>query len=509
MGERWAALGRAFLIGLWLGVGTLAGAEPGGEEGAGLGEGVEELAEALESKDGAARRRAVRDLAQLGGRAAWELVIGALADPKGEVADEAQFQLARLDDERLLRKLRGKVGLGSKDPLIRQRVAEALGRSLVPVDGEQILASLSRRDPEMSELLLWSLERLAVSDGLVGDRSRCARILVRLVRQAGPIRVRSQALCSLAVLDAGEAEALIPALLQKKEHELRVAALECLGRLDDGQAFAAGERAGADPHPAVRLIALELMASEGSKRSLSALVDRMEVEERLRLRLACAELLSQLSGRKHKLNARSWRHWIGTLDDDWQAREGGPSQPEVGGTASFGGLPIMSDRVCFLIDFSGSLWFEREGRPARKGKVDELLREALQRLSAEVEFNIIPYTGVPHPWRESLVPAKPRNVRKALEDFEASTHNGSGNVFEAVKLALTDRKVDRIVILTDGAPTGGSRWKLELMVPLLCQAARFDRVAFDAIVVDARPGLRKHWEGLAHATGGRALAIEL
>ena len=121
----------------------------------------------------------------------------------------------------------------------------------------------------------------------------------------------------------------------------------------------------------------------------------------------------------------------------------------------------------------------------------------------------MPYTREPHPWRPAIVPATERNVRAALADFEACTEKGSGNAFDAVRLALFDRRVDRVVILTDGAPTGGARWRLELMVPLLEQAARFDRVAIDSIVVDARPGLRKHWEELARRTGGRSIAVEL
>ena len=47
----------------------------------------------------------------LGGRAAWDLVIGALADEKGEVADEAQLRLAALDEPKLLRHLLGRRAL--------------------------------------------------------------------------------------------------------------------------------------------------------------------------------------------------------------------------------------------------------------------------------------------------------------------------------------------------------------------------------------------------------------
>lgn len=473
------------------------------------GGGFAELATALEDRDSGVRRRAVRDLAGLGDPEAWKLVAQALHDPKGEVADEAQFQLAGLRDERLLRDLLGRGGLGAKEPLVRLRVAEFLGRSHAELSAKQLLGGLSRKDHALSETLLWSMERLALKERLGGDLKKCARELAKLVRQGSHARVRAQALCTLATVDREQLVEAVPKALGDKKPELRVAALECLRRYELTAFDTSARRRLADEVPAVRLAAIEWVAAAGTKASLLLLLDRMVAEERLRLRSACLEFLQQLSGRKHKFDPRPWRHWIDSLPEDWTVADRVSARPKVGGTVSFAGLPILSDRLCFLIDFSGSLWYEREGRPARKGKVDELMRAALPKLGKDTEFNLIPYTAEPHPWRDEIVPATDRNVRAAIADFEANTNKGSGNVFDAIALALGDRRVDRIVVLTDGAPTGGARWKLELMMPLLQQAARFDRIAFDAIVVDAKPGLRRHWEGLCEATGGRCVAIDL
>lgn len=471
--------------------------------------GRDELFVEVHDKDAGKRRRAVRDLVAIGGRDAWELVIAALADPKGEVADEAQFQLARLDEPRLLIKLFGKQGLGSKDALLRVRVAEAFGRFELPLDGNDLVREMQRRDPALSETLLWSVERLAIRGMLDGDRAKCVRSLAKLVKGSGDAIVRCQAACALAALDPDALRPLLDKLLGAKAPELRRTALECALQVSPGEALDFGSRLRADESPRVRLMALECVASAGTKRSLELLLERLEQEARLRQRVACLEWLQMLSGRKHKLDPRHWRRWIESLPEDWQRTTTAAAPPSVDGTSSFGGLPILSDRVCFLIDFSGSLWYEREGRPARKGQVDELVRAALPRLGDGTRFNLIPYTKEPHPWRDGLVEASARNVRTAIADFEANTENGSGNVFDAVLLALQDETCDRIVILTDGAPTGGARWKLDLMVPLLIQATRFNGVALDAIVVDARPGLQKAWFRLARATGGRAVALDL
>ena len=86
---------------------------------------------------------------------------------------------------------------------------------------------------------------------------------------------------------------------------------------------------------------------------------------------------------------------------------------------------------------------------------------------------------------------------------------GSGNVFDAALWALQDPRVDTLLVFTDGAPTGGRHWNLELMVPLLEQAARWRHVAFDAVLVDTPPGLARRWEELSRRTGGLARRVDL
>ncbi|MEM7518174.1 MAG: hypothetical protein AAF368_14785, partial [Planctomycetota bacterium] len=66
-----------------------------------------ELAEGQQEK----RRSAVRRLSALGTPTAWEHVIRSLADPAGQVADEAAWRLAALEDPSLLASLLGRAGL--------------------------------------------------------------------------------------------------------------------------------------------------------------------------------------------------------------------------------------------------------------------------------------------------------------------------------------------------------------------------------------------------------------
>ncbi|MCB9916110.1 MAG: hypothetical protein H6828_13360 [Planctomycetes bacterium] len=298
------------------------------------------------------------------------------------------------------------------------------------------------------------------------------------------------------------------ALRREREGTLRAAALEVALALDEDGGLAACRALVADEHVGVRALALRGLAGLGTRAAAALLVERLEHEPRTSLRLAAHEALQDLSGLKHRLDPRPWRAWLAELPEGFVPRRAGVTvEPRT--SATLAGLPLLSDRLCLLVDFSGSLWYEREGRPPRKGKVDELLRETLPRLDDRTWFNLIPYTAEPHPWRPALVPANERNVREALADFERATWRGSGDVYEAALLALEDPAVDRVLIFTDGAPTGGEHWNLELMVPLLEQAARWRGVAYDAVLVDTPGGLARRWEALCARTGGRAKRVEL
>jgi hypothetical protein len=326
--------------------------------------------------------------------------------------------------------------------------------------------------------------------------------------------VRARVLAALCVLDPGAARAPLEEARRARDPLLRGAAAAHLAVVLEPSA-AVERLAGlsADPEASVRRVAVEALADLGSREALAPLIERLaaETEERLLLRLV--ERLQRLSGLKHRRDPRPWRDWLRTLPEGWKgATRAAPSPPEEPGARSavaFAGLPIVSKRVTILIDLSGSIWNVRPDGKTRKQVIDERLREALEALPEDTRFNLVPYTSEPIPWRPELTLATPARVREAAAWFEARRESGSGNFWDAAMLALADPGVDTLIVLFDGAPTGGSRHRLELIVPLFLERNQARRVTVDLVLVDASRKLQRMWSGLADGTGGRMLAVSL
>jgi len=178
---------------------------------AGRGDGVEELRAALESTDKWERVRAVERLARHGGAEAWELVVGALADPRGEVADTAEWLLGGLADEGVLEALLGGAGLRSREPGVRMRAAEALGRvPAIEREGAEALARATRdKDAEVRRMAFFSIERQAerVARGAEASAEEWVDAARRGARRERVPAIRARALAALvALVGRGAAE---------------------------------------------------------------------------------------------------------------------------------------------------------------------------------------------------------------------------------------------------------------------------------------------------------------
>jgi HEAT repeat protein len=472
------------------------------------------LVEQVKHTDADRRRSAVRGLAAFGTEAAWRVVLEALADEESAVADAAQVALARIADPRVATLLFSELGLESREDVVALRAAEALGRLAAPIDAERLVRELSARDAPRSRTLLWSIERLAERQRVVGNVERILQAVQRVESSRLDVELSCAALLAWSRLDPVAARPRVLDALRDRAPERRCAAALVLARTRAAEAYPAGVVLAADPDARVRMRGVECLDAVGTKAAMLSLVVRLGEEQRLRVRWRIVDALQDASGLKNKLDPRPWKLWAEQLPEGGVIRRGPkPGERELAQNATraegLAGLPIVSDRVAFLFDFSGSMWTAIPDGRLPKDIVAEKLRLALEALTDETQFNLIPYTNEPLPWEDEVQPAKKQNVARALEFFGSCRARGRGNVYDAALLALEDEKVDSLVVLTDGVPTGGVHSDMDLIAPLLLERLRFRPAVIDAILVDAPGPAVRRWRDLSAATGGRSIEVEL
>ncbi|MFT5150843.1 MAG: hypothetical protein ACI841_000827, partial [Planctomycetota bacterium] len=405
----------------------------------------------------------------------------------------------------------GKQGLGSRDDWVKLRAAEACGRMQVPFESDWMLGALKAKDERTRSAALWTLERLSLAGYLPAGLSKkaLAEVKKRLKDKVG--HVAAMALHCLTAVDVERGMELASGYAESKSSELRAASVQLQARHGPRDQLAAVlARALLDEDFGVRTSAVEECSKEPNKSVLEELVRHLPLEPRPRLQWTIVKRLQELSARKHRIIPEAWQAWVDSLGDDWKRTEDEYDDLDSGeAVTAFAGLNVLSGRVCFLIDFSGSFWKQGRNDKTRKEAAEVELRRALEALPEEAMFNLIPFANEPDPWKEELVRATPRNVKAAIASFEKSNLMGKGNFWDALKLALQDPSVDNIVVLTDGAPTGGRRWNLKLMGPLLSERNRFRRVVLDAVLVDCTPSLVWMWRNMCAEAGGRLVEISL
>ncbi len=473
-------------------------------------QGLDELQKKLADSDERARRAAVEGLSRQNGVAALELVIKCLRDPSAMVADEAQLALGNVDEEAEFELLFSKDGLYAKDDLVRMRCAEAIGRIDTKFASARLAKSLSDKNPLVRRAMVYSIECLARRLGIVESPAVLLRKeLSGLADRDSSSGVRAACVMALAALPPGLSNAELATYAADKSYEVRSAALLAASDLETKARIDFARQGLKDANASVRLQAVATLLKAANRDGALLLSEALEAEKSARLVWSMVAGLRRLSGLKAGRDARYWQQWAKALTPDWKpgTSDSKPVDNE-GKTAALVGLPILSERVTFLIDLSGSMWEARDGK-TRKQAADRELEIALQGLAPQTEFNVIPFTLNPIPWQDLLQPATAKNVASALAFFVKRTDRGKGNFWDALQLALVDPDVDTVVLLGDGAPTGGSRWNVGLMRTLFDEQNRFRLLELDAVLVDCSKGMAKTWTSWCESTGGRTRETDL
>jgi hypothetical protein len=130
--------------------------------------------------------------------------------------------------------------------------------------------------------------------------------------------------------------------------------------------------------------------------------------------------------------------------------------------ASFWGLPIVSRRVVFVLDTSGSMlakfnmaskYGATEGTRLSAAKAQ--LIAALRMLPDGTLFNIITFDTRGDRWKDEMVVLGDATRVESRKWVEGLRTRGATNVFDALDKAFALKDVDTIYLLSDGQPVGG------------------------------------------------------
>ena len=165
--------------------------------------------------------------------------------------------------------------------------------------------------------------------------------------------------------------------------------------------------------------------------------------------------------------------------------------------------------MALLIDLSGSVQQKLKTGNTRKEVLDGYIQNTLRHLPVGTLFQLVPYAAKPHPWPDEPRLADRRMGQRAQEYYDGLHLAGPGDLWETLELTLAGGELDSVLILSDGAPTGGFHWDLGLFVQLTLERVRFAPVSFDLVLVDAGKRITGHWQGLVDGTGGTMTSVRL
>ncbi|MHC4606472.1 MAG: HEAT repeat domain-containing protein, partial [Planctomycetota bacterium] len=369
--------------------------------------------------------------------------------------------------------------------------------------------------------------------------------------------VAAEAARALGELGKKQAVGPLTEAARKGSWDVWAAALEALGKIDPSTAAEPCRRAVKSRHYQVRMIALEtapkvsqelgvevfaeliddrdwrvrVTAIEAAleirhRDVIGPLIGRLE-REKGRLRWDAYLALRDLGGRDLGLEAPPWRGWWDVIRDRFEIPPRGKGADTKGfrGTtaAAFFNVPIVSDRIVFILDLSGSMRCEAPGSTEEKPVTmldvakKEMIR-AIGSLDRRVRFGITGLGGdADHAFslraKKTLgghirlfaaTPSVKVQVARFVHGLKAA---GYSNDFDALAHAFADPDVDTIYLYGDGGTSRGTFVRIAEMLEQVDRLNRFRKIMIHTIEVPGTKPNTKDNRRFLKELAGRAKGI--
>ncbi len=472
------------------------------------------------------RSRAMSALSRIGSVDAARVMEKLLEDPYLHIRDDAVYYLSLCgfkDPESLIFLCESL--LKRRSPETRFRLAHAIRRSQKKSAVPALVDAMRKeRDLRAFEAIAEALQRLP-DDTALEPLSRKANLYPKgraaCIRAMGAVPA-GVGYCLAYKDDEDDAvrAALVDILALRKKPILPEREIDDSVGVMEGIAFAAALSKTKPPdlalrraegllkHPSwrVRAAAIDGVVEMHAPELLGDLVERLEVEKG-RLRFDAWRALRRMTGKDISPDASLWRALLPmhTLPDKR------PFQNEIespGGTSEYWGIPVVSERIAFVVDPSGSM---------RKGNKMELARERFGEMSKgltkkqryDVFVYRYPSDHPPKPYLDRCFgKLKSGSTKKAVKWLGRQEPKGWGALYEAMAAAIDDDDVDTIYLLSDGRPSRGfvTHWKRVLEE--IARINRWRQVRIHTILVGTEGTDRRFMAALAESGGGHAVGSD-
>ena len=203
--------------------------------------------------------------------------------------------------------------------------------------------------------------------------------------------------------------------------------------------------------------------------------------------------LQRRSRKRIGAHPERWARWWKTAQDDHEPGEA--NAPQQASRAGFYGLRPVTDRVCFVIDRSGSMANSAPGEDGSRyrqalGQLERFVRE----LGPGARFRVVLFSDGVQVWRDTLSPATPAALAEALTWAGYHKPDGGTELRPAIEGVLRlDRagnpnlerlEEDTVIVLCDGATAEGAGW----VAPLLERVGAASAVAFHCVQLGSGGG---------------------
>jgi HEAT repeat protein len=364
---------------------------------------------------------------------------------------------------------------GTPDPTLRRLLSEALGSMTDDKSATEIYTALRNPDPGVRAVMARALGRLKHASA--GDRlSEPLRDKVLEVRAAALEAVAERkdknaeailhreaqgsneesAAVAIGLLPGFPSEATIALLVKlagQYKPGLAIPALDALGELRSADAVLVFEKALKVKEWPVRVAAIRGLTRLRRKESVEFLVDRIDKEEG-RMLAEIVDALRSLTGKPFGYAPGQWKEWWTGAKEDFALPDKAQALiTSQAGMTTYHGVPVLSNRMVFVMDISGSM-SEVTGTESRIDQAKKELHRVLSQLGSAAQVNLVFFDDRIEPWHKGLVPIKP-NLKEAQALVSKVAPRGQTNMFDALDFAFSHKEADTIYVLSDGAPTNG------------------------------------------------------